>query len=259
VTVDAAVQAGIHALWDELADFNAAQADAARDHLLGRLCRLIDSPHATWIGAVRLGDPQPGDPVLGWRVGVIRYLHPDPAFDRVAQRQSEELEAGIVDETTVANVAGFGAFRVNLLADLAPPGWFEGEFYRRFYVGSGRTDAVWAGVPVNADAESYFGFYRGPGQPRFGKAEKDIVAMALRGLRWFHRAQFLSEGLGVASEPLAPSERRVLAGLLGRGTEAAIAAELGLTPATVHTYATRIYRKFNVQGRAGLTALWLGQ
>ncbi len=63
----------------------------------------------------------------------------------------------------------------------------------------------------------------------------------------------------LANEPLKQSERRVLNSLLTQKTEQEIAKEHGLTQATIHTYCTRIYRKFNVRGRSGLTALWLGE
>ncbi len=69
----------------------------------------------------------------------------------------------------------------------------------------------------------------------------------------------MHHGLLLADRPLTAAERRVLNGLLGHAIERGIAEELGLTTATVHTYATRIYRKFNVQGRTGLAALWLGR
>lgn len=53
-------------------------------------------------------------------------------------------------------------------------------------------------------------------------------------------------------------ERRLVSLLLTDRVEKEIARDLDLTPATTHTYITALFRKFGVSGRAGLTALWLG-
>jgi len=259
MTIDDSTRDRLSILWDELADFDAARVEEARNHLLDGISGLIGATNATWIGAVRLGEPQPGDPVKGWRPRAIRQLHPDRRFERMAQEQTVQLEAGRVDETTVANVAGAGRYRVNLLADLAPEGWFEGDFYRLFYIGAGYRDAIWAGVPINQDAESYFGFYRGLDQQPFGAAEKAVVNRALRGLRWFHRQQFLGEGVGVVSAPLTPLERRVLHHLLQGRADREIAAALGQSDHTTREYVKRLFRKYGVSSRTALMALWLGR
>ena len=69
----------------------------------------------------------------------------------------------------------------------------------------------------------------------------------------------LQRGIILADKPLTPSERRMLSELLTDKSEREIAETLSLKSTTVHTYAKRIIRKFNVRGRAGLMALWLGQ
>lgn len=249
----------IHALWDELADYDAVRVEDARNHLFSRICGLIDAQNATWIGAVRLGDPQPGDPVNGWRPRALRRLHPIPLVERKSQEQAAMLEAGEVDATTIANVAGAGHFRVNLIADLAPVDWFEGGYYKAYYLDIGYQDAIWAGIPINEDAEVYFGFYRGIDRPMFSAAERDIVACALRGLRWFHRLQMLGEGVSVASAPLTPAERRILEGLLRGLTEKQIASANGQSQHTTHDHVKRIFRKYGVTSRSALMALWLGK
>lgn len=38
-----------------------------------------------------------------------------------------------------------------------------------------------------------------------------------------------------------------------------IAANLGVTPSTVHTYVRGVLRKLGVRGRSGLISLWLGR
>lgn len=259
MTIDKGTQRRIFDLWDALADFDATRVAEARNHLLGGICALIGARNANWIGAVRLGGAQPGDPVNGWRPRAIHYLHPEEKTEKMARQQSVLLEAGQVDETTIANVAGAGTYRVNLLSDLVPPAWFEGSYYKSVYLDFDVLDAIWAAVPLNEDAESYFGFFRSLEDTRFGVAEKEIVDQALRGLRWFHRQQMLGEGLSVASAPLTPVERRVLQGLLqGRGDKD-IAASVGQSDHTTREYVKRLLRKYGVGSRAELMALWLGK
>ena len=101
----------IHALWDELADFDAARGDDAIGHLMSSLCELVQAQNVSWVGAVRLADIVPGDPVRGWRPRTIRHLHPSRQVDAAAQEQMKLLEKGSVDETTIRNVAQAGKFR----------------------------------------------------------------------------------------------------------------------------------------------------
>lgn len=249
----------IHELWDHLADFDAAQPDAALNCLLEGLCALVGAQNANWVAAVRLGDHPVGDPLAGWRVRVVRYLHPTPVLDESVRRQMALYQAGQIDPTIIANMAQVGRFRANRLCDLVPPDWFESDYYRIFYLGPGRHDTVWVGTPLNRDAESFFGVWRQVGTPRFTEAERDLLAYALRGLKWFQRQLALSHGLPVVGKPLTPVERKVLGGLLSGRAEKAIAAEVGQSSHTTHEYVTAIYRKFGVRNRAALMALWLGK
>lgn len=247
----------IHTLWDELADFDAARADEAMDHLMDGLCRLVDAQNANWFGAVRLNDMH-GDPVHGWRVRCFRYLHPAPALTDSAKAQIKNLDRGSVDVNTIRNANLAGSFRVNRAEDLTP-GWLESDYSERYFKAAGRADAIWAGIPVNDDAESYFGIFRDAGYPRFTPEERDIVGYALRGLKWFCRRQMLSHGLMVASSPLTATEREVLGGLLSGQLEKQIAGTLDQSYHTTHEYVTGIFRKFGVNNRAALMALWLGK
>lgn len=249
----------IHDLWDELADFDAARVDDALDRLLGFLCELVDAQNANWFGAVRMADIVPGDPTRGWRPGTIRYLHPSRPVDANAKEQVKSLERGSIDETTVRNIALAGTFRANRLADLVSESWFGSDYYRVHYAGVGHADAIWAGVPVNADAECYFGVFRDGEHPRFTPEERDLVARTLRGLKWFCRRQLLDHGLLVASAPLTPTEREVLRGLLTGQSEKQIAAALDRSYHTTHEHVASIFRKFDVGNRAALMALWLGK
>lgn len=249
----------VHALWDELADFDAARIDEALDHLMASLCDLIHAQNANWFGAVRLADLLPGDPAHGWRPHGMRYLHPTKQAIQRSQELIKQLEQGCLDETAIRNIALAGSYRANRLVDLASSDWFDSAYYRTYYSGLGHVDVIWAGVPINEDAECYFGFFREAGHPWFTPEERDLVAYALRGLRWFYRRLMLSRGLMVASAPLTATEREVLGSLIGGLSEKQIAASRHQSPHTTHEYVSGIYRKFGVNNRAALMALWLGK
>ena len=256
---DSARLAKIYQLWDELADMDAACIDQRRNHLLQGLCRLAGAHNASWVGAVRMGDPRAADPVHGWRPRLIHHLHPARPHEEAAREQRRMLETGHVDETTVRNVQAAGRFRTYRLVDMVPPEWFEGEYYRLYYLARNHQDAIWAGVPINADTEIYFGLYRAHRRPGFSPADRDAVAYALRGLRWLHRQQMLGHGLLLSASPLTRAEHAVLRGLLQGLSEKQIAADVGHSPHTTHEYVTRIFRKYAVHNRAALMALWLGR
>jgi DNA-binding CsgD family transcriptional regulator len=248
----------IQALWDELASYDVARHDDALLLVLRTLADLVCAQNAVWFAAVRLPDLA-GDPILGWRPRFVRFLHPSPRLDEAVREQEARIAGPEVDVTTVRNVAMAGRLRAFRLVDLAPPEWFESETYRRYHLGVGHVDSIWAGCPVSEDVEVHFGLHRAVGQPRFTEAERDLVLAALRGLRWFHRQYVLGHGLLVARSPLSPTERRVLQGLLTGLSEKEIAAGLGRRPQTTHDHVKGLYRKFGVQSRAALMALWLGK
>jgi DNA-binding CsgD family transcriptional regulator len=250
----------IHQLWDELADFDASDVDNAVGHALRSLAAAVNAQNAFWLGAVRLAHGRRSrDPLRGWRPRAVRHLHPTAADASFVKRATRELDAGIVDESTQGNVRGAGAFRAHLLRELVSNEWFATPFYEIGYRARGVHDAIFVISPVNPDAESYFGFHRKRGHPPFTAADRDLLAYALRSQKWFHRHVLLSHGLFLAKAPLTATERRVLRLLLTDLSEKQIAARLGLTFGTAHGYVTGILRKFGVSGRAGLTALWLGQ
>ncbi|OGS92109.1 MAG: helix-turn-helix transcriptional regulator [Gallionellales bacterium GWA2_60_18] len=249
----------IHALWDGLADFDAARPDEALTHLMEGLCALAGAWNITWMGTARLDATFPGDPVKGWRPRIIRHMHSSPPLDDAVHEQVEKLEQGVVDITTIRNVEGAGTFRANRLRDMVGPEWFESLYYRAYYQNVGTADTVWVAFPVNEDAESWFGIHRALNCPPFTETERDTIAYALRGIKWFHRQLMLSHGLLLAATPMTQAERRVLHLLLSGRSEKLIAAELGRSYHTVHECVTAIFRKFGVNNRAALMALWLGQ
>src|SRR5690606_1986671 len=109
-----------------------------------------------------------------------------------------------------------GRFRSYSFRHEMPPAWFDSPFFRQHYGSHGVADAAFVAFPLNQDCESHFGFYAS--RPL---ADESIARLAytLRGIKWLHRRLMLSHGLTVASAPLTPTERKVLALLLTEATE----------------------------------------
>lgn len=247
----------VFALWDALSDYPAAQTDRALSHLLHELCLQLGAQDAYWIGAVRVNEPPEGDPYRGWRPLRVHYLNGEPQAEEISQRLQRTIMRGELVDPVTEHTRQAGEFRVRTLRELMPPAFFRSEHFQATYTTRGITDTLFVVVPINSDAESYFGFHRCGGEA-FSPAQQQLAGTALRAIRWFHSQLFLSHGLQIADSPLPPSHRRVLHQLLTRDSEAAIARHLGLSPATVHTYVREIYRSLGVSSRAGLAALWLG-
>lgn len=255
---DPALRERIHAIWDKLADFDAAKIDEALAFLQTNLCELVNAQNADWFGVVHLGATG-GDPIDGWRPPVIRILRHNEKFLESVKEQRRNLERGIVNDVMVRMVGLSGSFRARRLCDVMSAEWFGTFSCRSYYWDCGHRDAVYVAFPVNEDAESWFGLFRATEQPPFTAEERDTLAYALRGIKWFHRQLLLSHGLLVASTPLTPVERQVLQGLLTGFPEKEIAATQGQSFHTTHEYVRSIFRKFGVNNRAALMALWLGR
>jgi DNA-binding CsgD family transcriptional regulator len=243
-------------LWDELAGSEDGDAEASRLHVMARLCDLLGAHDAAWVGAVR-AMVHPDDPLDGWRIAALSYLH-TPAMNReILQRMEGRWRRREVDPFNIVSVAGAGHFRVSTLRREMPAAWFDDDYYRDFYASRGIFDALSASTPVTPDAESCFVFHRDEKAGAFGDAEIDLASYALYGRIRRHRAWMLARGLLVASKPLTPTERRVLGHLLSAEPEKQIAGRLELSSTTTHDHVKSIYRKFGVGTRAALMSLWL--
>jgi DNA-binding CsgD family transcriptional regulator len=151
-----------------------------------------------------------------------------------------------------------GSWRARRLSDLVEPAWLESDYYEAHYLSRGYGDAIWAGCPVNQDIELVFVFFRSVDHPKFGIAERDLVAATLRGLGVLFRQYVLGYGLSVARIPLTTTERQVLKGLLDGQVEKQIAVACQQSRHNTHVHVKHIFQKFGVNNRASLVAIWLG-
>jgi DNA-binding CsgD family transcriptional regulator len=249
-----------HRLWDELADFAAARTDDALRHLMRTMTGWLDARDLVWVGAARMmrGARASQDPQQGWRGMAVQHFYLAPeilAHSQQAAREQDNAPA----LTTIAVAAAMGRPRVHRLRDgfVDFAAFRKTAHYRVGYEQQGLTDRMWVAVPVNADAESFLLVDRYHAKRFFTARDAEWVAYTMRGLKWFHRELMLSHGLLVAGRPLTVTERRVLHLLLTDHTEAEIAAQIGHSPHTTHSYVKEILRKYGVRGRTGLMALWL--
>jgi len=253
-------KATIHGLWDKIANYGASSTEAALNEAMKTLASLVGAQNAYWMGTLRLSDTAENDPVQGWRPRSVTYLNPSSKRLIAAQEHIKRINTGRIDPTIIANLKMAGLFRVNIAHEMRPTGWLSSEFYEQLFKPFNIHDTIYVASPIGSDIESWLAFERvGEHTEEFGENERELLDYAVRPLKWFHRQLILHHGVILAEEPLKPAERRIVNSLLTEMTEQEIAKEHGLAQNTVHTYCTRIFRKFNVRGRAGLIALWLGK
>ncbi len=248
-------------LWEELADFDASRLEEALFHLMKTVCSWIQADNAMWIGGVRMmrGAAAQGDGQHGWRGRVVLNWPPSPAIHIRNERGAKEQDTK-PSMTTTAITAKAGHFRAHRLHDgfVDLVAFEQTPQYRTLHESFGVTDRMWIVLPINADTESYFVFDRHHRAEHFSVKDQELAGLVVRGLKWFQRQLMLHHGLLMAGEPLTPAERKVLSLLLTDKSEKQIAAKLDQSFHTTHRHVTNIFRRFGVNGRAGLMALWLG-
>lgn len=252
----------VYRLWDELTDFPASQVDQACLCLLKTLSNWLDADNGAWIGAVRLldGAAAAHDALSGWRVKTITFLHPpNPHEALLAQKVLANKSPAAPGMPSIAMAKRSGTFRVHRLHDgfIDLDAYRQTVHYRAYYDTFGVDDRLWVASPINPQVESYFVFDKRRTAARFAAADAELAAFAVRGLKWLQRRLLYSHGLLAAQSPLTPAERQVVQLMLTDKSEKEIAAALGISAHTTHGHVKEIFRKFGVQGRAGLMAVWL--
>lgn len=258
---DIDVEVRLSEIWDRLADFDATRTEEALRFLMTELKTLVGADDAVWIGVVRMahGEVAQRDHQLGWRGRVVVHLEWNDLKREVvaAAMKAQEKDGGVPSSMEMAKIAG--KFRTLTLRELHDMETFvQTEHYKSCFIPFGITDRMWCVFPVNEDCEVAYILDRFGDRLHFTERDKQVVATTLRALKWFHRATMLVHGVMLGDKRLTPRERSLCARLLGNQSEKQIAEALGLTFFTTRGYIQELYKKFGVQGRTGLMALWLG-
>lgn len=249
----------IHNLWDTLADLPVARTDEAVVCFMEGVAKMIGAGNAFWLGALRMNSTTPTDSLRGWRPRANRYLYPSPVHEEIYRTVVAKIyRCEEVDAHHLA-VRDAGTFRSYRIRQELPAAWFKGEYYRAYLASRGFHDQCYVTFPLHEDCESYFCFHRVGSRKNFTAREEEIAAYAVRGIKWFHRQLILSHGVLLAEGPLSPTQRQIAQLLLTGCGEKEIALKMNKPVNTTHKYITEIFRKFGVNSRAGLMALWLGQ
>lgn len=246
-------------LWGELADAPAAECDAALRHCMARLASRIGARNILWVAGRHEADRAADDPMRGWQICDVAYLHDEERLLGMAHAVIERINDGEVDKSAVTLARHAGKTRSYLRAELIGDEDWRNCWVINDVLAAERIGDRLSGAYALPGGESCFFLERARGERPFDADERDLLLYFLLGSRGFQRELLLSRGLIDASAPFSPRERDVLKLLLTDAGEKEIAQMLGIGYRTVHQHAGRIYAKLGVRGRQGLMARWLGR
>lgn len=225
---------------------------AALGHLVRIDCSLV---------LVFRGDAQPlllfDDTAHAWRANTV----------------SEYLRAAyLLDPFWIAACNGIdsGVYR---LADLAPDGFTEGEYYSAYYARGHVEDEICLLERIDDETTIVLSLERREGGGTFSKpdlAESELVVRALLAAHWrvtrrnvrdFPSAVTASVRrayLEFGTSLLSPRECEVVRLLLEGHSTRSLAVRLGISPGTAKVHRERIYSKLGISQHAELFRLFIG-
>jgi DNA-binding CsgD family transcriptional regulator len=148
--------------------------------------------------------------------------------------------------------AALTARRRELLADRP---WYDDPFFEEHYRTCGLEDAVFSARQIRPGWVSRVSVVRASGEPVFSEEDRNAV-------EFFHEqfAYLEQRSAARSGDPrLTPRERDVLQRLLQGASEKQVAAELGISPQTVHGRVKSIYMAYGVSSRSELLVRCLGR
>ena len=133
--------------------------------------------------------------------------------------------------------------------------WYEDPFFQEHYRPSGLDDAVFSARQIQPGKVSRVSVVRASRDRPFSDEERNAVEFFHEQLEHLEQRSAPRQG-----EPrLTPRERDVLRGLLQGASEKQVAAELGISPQTVHGRVKSIYLAYGVTSRSELLVKCLGR
>jgi len=252
----------------ELATLPGHQSEQAIKCLLRRLCSILGAESASWMAMKKLKSyphrvkPEDYQVMLdtlgGWVPLVAVYTSEKKNLKSVLGRWLKFARIEGVDLLSRAVISGEERTSVYIREDVATEEeWRESWYSQKFLAHYGVGDRMIAMFSLDQDSESCILLDRALGDEPFGQKEKELMEVINAGVAGLHRKLFLEYGVLRAESPLSKRERETYQYLLTDMSEGQIAEEMSLSVHTIHDYAQRLYKKFDVRGRLGLMALLL--
>jgi DNA-binding CsgD family transcriptional regulator len=129
--------------------------------------------------------------------------------------------------------------------------WRRCSFYQHFMRPAALDHGLYSAIRVNDSVCDVLGCWRESNDRPFDEENQAEVALLVEEFSHLWRRRTRAEPW---PGQLAPRHRRVLDLLLTGLSEKQIAAQLGLTPGSLHQYVTTLYRKLGASSRAELMA-----
>jgi DNA-binding CsgD family transcriptional regulator len=134
--------------------------------------------------------------------------------------------------------------------------WYKSAAYGDYHRPSGTDDGLMSFVQTHAGELHTITLHRPPGANSFSGREWRLLHVFHAELAAYLRTELAPVGTDPISS-LSPRLRQVLVSLLEGDSEKQAAARLGLTRDSAHQYVKAVYRRFNVNTRAELMALFV--
>ena len=242
-------------------------------HLIGD-CRDLGADPIAWRRRLLEGVMQ----LTGARVAYVVGLHGFPGPD---QRPAEMIQLGLEESKQTKLFAEHFEFMFRggedalLTAFMALPtdrlqtrshvdmidvdDWRRSESFQRYHRPMDMEPGVLSMCPLRIQGNRY----QHTLTVRRCVGERPFTLRDVRLLNYLHQelAPLIGPRLATADEPspseLSPRLQQTLEGLLTGLSEKQLAERLGISPATLHEYVTKLYRRFAVNGRNELMARWI--
>ncbi|WP_437941919.1 response regulator transcription factor [Sorangium sp. So ce341] len=227
-------------------------SELQKQHAVSGLCALVGARIGLWVelkglasGRVVLGNAfGVGWENAGQRDGFMHYVGS-------AQRRSEDPSLPRFAQVSAAPVAT--VMRRQLLQDSE---WYGSEHVQEFRRAGNVDDFIYTAFRTGPDTALTIALHRSWGDRAYTERDRQLVNVFHEECGFLHRPPEVPAALLAG---LAPRLRETLRGLARGLSEKEIAAELRISPHTVHDYAKALHRHFGVQSRGELLALCLGQ
>ncbi len=250
--------ADVRRLWRECDHIAATDVDEGWRRFVSGAAKLLEAPGGGFaVLYSRRGGAE--DPFAGWLPvhALEEGLDADLRMKiKAAWITDPECQ---VDDSVARMFAAGGSTRVMRTRDIEPEAerW-ERSPSRRLIEAHGLRDRIIGAYAIDERTEVHFVFDRRRAQSDFSEADRAILEVMLSGIGRLCRWLALSYGVYPQGSRISPRQREALQHLLTGEAEKNIADRMGLKQSSLHQIVVELYRRFGVQSRPELMAMWLG-